>query len=336
MKKNELDFQNLPFAYMKTPFRFVARYKDGVWEKGKLTRNAEIVLSESAGVLQYAQTCFEGLKAYTAKDGKIVCFRPDLNAERMEESAKRLEMPVYPKEKFLDAVRKVVRANEEYVPPYGSGAALYLRPFLFATGNVLGVKPASEYEFRIFASPVGSYFKSGIRPVSLKVSPFDRAAPHGTGHVKAGLNYAMSLYSGALAHAEGYDENLYLDAATRTCVEETGGANFIFVTRDGKFVTPASPTILPSITRRSLAYVAEHYLGMPVEERPVPFKEVPSFSECGLCGTAAVLTPVGKIVDGENEILFSSSETLIKLKKTLTAIQLKETDAPENWIFEIK
>ena len=336
MKKNELDFQNLPFAYMKTPFRFVARYKDGVWEKGKLTRNAEIVLSESAGVLQYAQTCFEGLKAYTAKDGKIVCFRPDLNAERMEESAKRLEMPVYPKEKFLDAVRKVVRANEEYVPPYGSGAALYLRPFLFATGNVLGVKPASEYEFRIFASPVGPYFKSGIRPVSLKVSPFDRAAPHGTGHVKAGLNYAMSLYSGALAHAEGYDENLYLDAATRTCVEETGGANFIFVTRDGKFVTPASPTILPSITRQSLAYVAEHYLGMPVEERPVPFKEVPSFSECGLCGTAAVLTPVGKIVDGENEILFSSSETLIKLKKTLTAIQLKETDAPENWIFEIK
>ena len=336
MKKNELDFQNLPFAYMKTPFRFVARYKDGVWEKGKLTRNAEIVLSESAGVLQYAQTCFEGLKAYTAKDGKIVCFRPDLNAERMEESAKRLEMPVYPKEKFLDAVRKVVRANEEYVPPYGSGAALYLRPFLFATGNVLGVKPASEYEFRIFASPVGPYFKSGIRPVSLKVSPFDRAAPHGTGHVKAGLNDAMSLYSGALAHAEGYDENLYLDAATRTCVEETGGANFIFVTRDGKFVTPASPTILPSITRRSLAYVAEHYLGMPVEERPVPFKEVPSFSECGLCGTAAVLTPVGKIVDGENEILFSSSETLIKLKKTLTAIQLKETDAPENWIFEIK
>lgn len=336
MKKNELDFQNLPFAYMKTPFRFVARYKDGIWEKGKLTRNAEIVLSESAGVLQYAQTCFEGLKAYTAKDGKIVCFRPDLNAERMEESAKRLEMPVYPKEKFLDAVRKVVRANEEYVPPYGSGAALYLRPFLLATGNVLGVKPASEYEFRIFASPVGPYFKSGIRPVSLKVSPFDRAAPHGTGHVKAGLNYAMSLYSGALAHAEGYDENLYLDAATRTCVEETGGANFIFVTRDGKFVTPASPTILPSITRRSLAYVAEHYLGMPVEERPVPFKEVPSFSECGLCGTAAVLTPVGKIVDGENEILFSSSETLIKLKKTLTAIQLKETDAPENWIFEIK
>ncbi|MFR5102078.1 MAG: branched-chain amino acid aminotransferase [Christensenellaceae bacterium] len=336
MKKNEFDFQNLPVSYMKTPFRFVARYKDGIWEKGKLTRNAEIVLSESAGVLQYAQTCFEGLKAYTAKDGKIVCFRPDLNAERMEESAKRLEMPVYPKEKFLDAVRKVVRANEEYVPPYGSGAALYLRPFLFATGNVLGVKPASEYEFRIFASPVGPYFKSGIRPVSLKVSPFDRAAPHGTGHVKAGLNYAMSLYSGALAHAEGYDENLYLDAATRTCVEETGGANFIFVTRDGKFVTPASPTILPSITRRSLAYVAEHYLGMPVEERPVPFKEVPSFSECGLCGTAAVLTPVGKIVDGENEILFSSSETLIKLKKTLTAIQLKETDAPENWIFEIK
>ena len=304
MKKNELDFQNLPFAYMKTPFRFVARYKDGVWEKGKLTRNAEIVLSESAGVLQYAQTCFEGLKAYTAKDGKIICFRPDLNAERMEESAKRLEMPVYPKEKFLDAVRKVVRANEEYVPPYGSGAALYLRPFLFATGNVLGVKPASEYEFRIFASPVGPYFKSGIRPVSLKVSPFDRAAPHGTGHVKAGLNYAMSLYSGALAHAEGYDENLYLDAATRTCVEETGGANFIFVTRDGKFVTPASPTILPSITRRSLAYVAEHYLGMPVEERPVPFKEVPSFSECGLCGTAAVLTPVERLSTGKTKFSF--------------------------------
>lgn len=341
MKKADLNWSELSFSYTKTPLRFVSRFREGRWEEGELTETADVVLHESAGVLQYAQSCFEGLKAYTSKSGKIVCFRPDLNAKRMADSAAQLEMPVYPRDKFLEAVKKVVAANKAFVPPYGSGASLYLRPVMFATGAVLGVKPAAEYEFRIFATPVGPYFKGGIRPLSLRVSDFDRAAPHGTGHIKAGINYAMSMHAGAIAHAEGFDENMYLDAATRTYVEETGGANFIFITKDKKFVTPKSPTILPSITRRSLEYVAEHYLSMPVEERPVPFSEVPAFAECGLCGTAAVISPVGRIVGHGREILFPSGmerpgATLMKLRETLTGIQAGEIEAPENWIFEIE
>ena len=341
MKKVDLDWNSLSFSYTKTPLRFVSRFREGSWDEGELTEDGTVVLHESAGVLQYAQSCFEGLKAYTSKSGKIVCFRPDLNAQRMAESAARLEMPVYPEDKFLEAVKKAVAANTQFVPPYGSGASLYLRPFMFASGAVLGVKPAAEYEFRIFATPVGPYFKGGIKPLALRVSDFDRAAPHGTGHVKAGLNYAMSMHAGAIAHAEGFDENMYLDAATRTYVEETGGANFIFITKDKTFVTPKSPTILPSITRRSLEYVAQHYLSMPVEERPVPFSEVPTFEECGLCGTAAVISPVGKIVDHGREILFPSGmeqpgATLMKLRETLTGIQAGEIEAPKGWIFEIE
>ena len=341
MKKVDLDWNSLSFSYTKTPLRFVSRFREGSWDEGELTEDGTVVLHESAGVLQYAQSCFEGLKAYTSKSGKIVCFRPDLNAQRMAESAARLEMPVYPEDKFLEAVKKAVAANKQFVPPYGSGASLYLRPFMFATGAVLGVKPAAEYEFRIFATPVGPYFKGGIKPLALRVSDFDRAAPHGTGHVKAGLNYARSMHAGAIAHAEGFDENMYLDAATRTYVEETGGANFIFITKDKTFVTPKSPTILPSITRRSLEYVAQHYLSMPVEERPVPFSEVPTFAECGLCGTAAVISPVGKIVDHGREILFPSGmeqpgATLMKLRETLTGIQAGEIEAPKGWIFEIE
>ena len=301
-----LDWGNLGFGYIKTPYRYVARYKDGKWSEGELTADDKIVLTECAGVLQYAQTAFEGLKAYTTKDGKIVTFRPDLNAERMEQSAARLEIPIFPKEKFLEAVDKVVAANREYVPPYGSGATLYIRPFIFGSSAVIGVKPAQEYEFRMFCTPVGPYFKGGIKPISIRVSDYDRAAPHGTGHIKAGLNYAMSLYAIVDAHEKGFDENMYLDAATRTYVEETGGANFIFVTKDGKVVTPKSDSILPSITRRSLCYVAENVLGMTVEHRPVRFEEVKDFAECGLCGTAAVISPVGKIYDHGKEICFPS------------------------------
>lgn len=340
MKKTDPDYGSLSFSYTKTPLRFVSRYFNGSWDEGGLTDNAAVVLSECAGVLHYAQACFEGLKAYRSRDGRILCFRPDLNAKRMADSAAQLEMPVYPENKFLEAVKEVVSANRELIPPYGSGASLYLRPILFATGEVLGVKPAAEYEFRLFATPVGGYFKGEAKPLSLRVSDFDRAAPRGTGHVKAGLNYAMSLHAGALAHGEGYDENVYLDAATHTYVEETGGANVIFIDRNGIFVTPKSPTILPSITRRSLEYVAEHYLGMKVEERPVPFSEVPSFAECGLCGTAAVLAPVGKINDHGKDILFSSAakgagSAIRKLRETLTGIQSGELPAPEGWLFEI-
>ncbi len=337
----DLDWGNLGFGYIKTPYRYVAHYKDGKWSDGQLTTDDKIVLTECAGVLQYAQTAFEGLKAYTTKDGKIVTFRPDLNAERMEASAARLEMPVFPKERFLEAVDKVVSANREFVPPYGSGATLYIRPFMFGSSAVIGVKPAQEYEFRMFCTPVGPYFKGGAKPIVIRVSDFDRAAPHGTGHIKAGLNYAMSLHAIVDAHKKGFDENMYLDAATRTYVEETGGANFIFVTKDGKVVTPKSDSILPSITRRSLCYVAEHILGMTVEHRPVKFEEVKDFAECGLCGTAAVISPVGAIDDHGKVISFPSGMEEMgpvtkKLYDTLTGIQMGRIPAPDGWIREIK
>ena len=302
MEKKNLDWENMGFSYMQTDKRYVANYKDGKWDEGGLIDDANIVMNECAGVLQYSQSVFEGLKAYTTEDGRIVTFRPDLNASRMVDSAKRLEMPPFPEDRFVDAVMQVVKANAAYVPPYGSGATLYIRPYMFGINPVIGVKPADEYQFRIFTTPVGPYFKGGAKPITICVSDFDRAAPHGTGHIKAGLNYAMSLHAIVTAHANGFDENMYLDSATRTKVEETGGANFIFVTKDNKVVTPHSQTILPSITRRSIMYVAEHYLGLEVEERDVYFDEVKDFAECGLCGTAAVISPVGKIVNHGEEI----------------------------------
>lgn len=337
MEKKNLDWENMGFNYMQTDKRYVSNYKDGKWDEGALIDDANIVMNECAGVLQYAQTVFEGLKAYTTEDGRIVTFRPDLNASRMADSAKRLEMPVFPEDRFVDAVKQVVKANAAYVPPYGSGAALYIRPYMFGSNPVIGVKPADEYQFRIFVTPVGPYFKGGAKPITICVSDFDRAAPHGTGHIKAGLNYAMSLHAIVTAHANGFDENMYLDSATRTKVEETGGANFIFVTKDNKIVTPHSDTILPSITRRSIMYVAEHYLGLEVEERDVDLDEVKEFAECGLCGTAAVISPVGKIVDHGEEICLPSGMEKMgpitqKLYDTLTGIQMGQIEAPEGWI----
>lgn len=341
MEKKNIDWSNLGFGYRETDKRFVANYKDGAWDEGKLIDDPNITMSECACVLQYAQTCFEGLKAYTAEDGHIVCFRPDLNAERMANTAKRLEMPVFPEDKFIDAVVQTVLANEAYVPPYGSGATLYIRPFMFGIGPVIGVAPATEYQFRVFATPVGPYFKGGAKPITIRVSDFDRAAPNGTGHIKAGLNYAMSLHAIVDAHNQGYAENMYLDPKTRTKVEETGGANFIFVTKDGKVVTPKSNSILPSITRRSLITIARDVLGLEVEEREVYFDEVKDFAECGLCGTAAVISPVGKIVDHGKEILFPSGmeemgPVISKLRETLTGIQMGTIEAPEGWIQVIK
>ena len=341
MAKKDIDWGSLGFGYIKTDYRYVSNYKDGAWDNGTMTDDGNVVLSECAGVIQYAQTVFEGLKAYETEDGRIVTFRPDLNAERIEQSAKRLEIPVFPKDRFIDAVKQVVKANADYVPPYGSGATFYLRPVLFGTNPVIGVKPANEYQFRIFGTPVGPYFKGGVKPLTIKVSDFDRAAPNGTGNIKAGLNYAMSLHAIVTAHAEGYDENLYLDPKTRTNVEETGGANFLFVTKDGTVVTPKSDSILPSITRRSLVYVAQHYLGLKAEERVIPFEEVKDMAECGLCGTAAVISPVGKIVDHGKEICLPSGMTEMgpitkKLYDTLTGIQMGRIEAPEGWIYEIK
>ena len=341
MEKANIDWSNIGFGYIPTDKRYVADFKNGAWTEGGLVSDPNVVISECAGVLQYAQTCFEGLKAYTTEDGKIVTFRPDLNADRMIDSCKRLEMPVLPKEKFLEAVDLVVSSNAKFVPPYGSGATLYIRPFMFGSSSVIGVKPAEEYQFRVFTTPVGPYFKGGAKPLTIKVSDFDRAAPHGTGHIKAGLNYAMSLYAIMDAHRQGFDENMYLDSATRTKVEETGGANFMFITKDGKFVTPKSSTILPSITRRSLMVVAKEYLGLEVEEREVYFDEVKDMAECGLCGTAAVISPVGKINDHGKEICFPSGMDEMgpvtkKLYDTLTGIQMGRIEAPKGWIHKIK
>ena len=338
----DIDWSNLGFGYIKTDKRFVSNFKDGKWDEGVLTEDDQVVISECAGVLQYAQTCFEGLKAYTTEDGHVVCFRPDLNASRMADSCSYLEMPTFPEDKFVEAVVETVKANIDYVPPYGSGATLYIRPYMFGSNPVIGVKPADEYQFRIFCTPVGPYFKGGAKPITIRVSDFDRAAPHGTGHIKAGLNYAMSLHAIVDAHDKGYSENMYLDPATRTKVEETGGANFIFISKDGKtLVTPKSDSILPSITRRSLMVVAEKYLGMKVEHREVLLSELSDFAECGLCGTAAVISPVGKIVDHDKEICFPSGMDEMgpvtkKLYDTLTGIQMGRIEAPEGWIKVIK
>ena len=336
-----IDWKNLGFGYIKTPKRYVSNYKDGAWDAGCLTEDGTVTLCESAGVLQYAQTIFEGLKAYRTVDGRLVTFRPDLNAARMVESARRLVMPPFPEDQFVDAILQTVRANADYVPPYGTGASFYLRPFMFGTNAVLGVSPASEFQFRVFGTPAGPYFRGGAKPISIRVTDFDRAAPHGTGHIKAGLNYAMSLYAIDEAHKLGFTENLYLDSATRTYVEETGGANFIFITKDGKLVTPKSSTILPSVCRRSLMHVAAYILGMEVEERHIKLSELHDMAECGLCGTAAVLSPVGRIHDHGKDILLPSGMEKMgpvcqKLYDTLTGIQYGRIEGPEGWIREVE
>lgn len=340
MEKKNLDWENLGFRYMTTDYRYVADYKDGAWGEGRLTTDPCVTLNECAGILQYCQEIFEGLKAYTTEEGHIVTFRPDLNAQRMVDSAKRLEMPPFPAERFLEALDEVVKANAAWVPPYGSGATLYIRPYMFASSPVIGVKPADGYQFRMFVTPVGPYFKGGVKPITICVSDFDRAAPHGTGHIKAGLNYAMSLHAYVTAHGNGYDENMFLDPATRTYVEETGGANFIFVDQDGGIVIPKSDSILPSITRRSIAVVAKDILGMQVTERPVKLSELENFTECGVCGTAAVICPVGKVVDHGREICFASGMEKMgpvtqKLYDTLTGIQMGRIEGPEGWIRRI-
>lgn len=340
MATKNLDWGNLPFGYMETSKSYVANWKNGEWDDGELTSDHSIKISECAGVLQYAQTVFEGLKAYTTEHGEIVTFRPDLNAERMANSCERLEMPIFPKERFIEAVLRTIEANKEWVPPYGSGATLYIRPFMFGSSPVIGVKPADEYQFRILVTPVGPYFKGGVKPIKVRISDLDRAAPHGTGDIKAGLNYAMSLHNIVDAHKCGYAENMYLDPATHTYLEETGGANIIFITKDGKLVTPKSESILPSITRRSLMVVAKDYLHMEVEERKIAKDEIGDFVECGLCGTAAVISPVGQIDDHGKSVIFNDGKDEMgpKLKEiydTLTGIQMGRLAAPEGWIYSI-
>ena len=337
MGKLNLDWENLGFNYRETDYRYVSIYKDGEWQEGTLSTDSNVIMNESAVVLQYAQTIFEGLKAYQTKHGDVVTFRTDLNGERFIESAKRLGMPPVSMEMFLKGVDEAVRANADFVPPYGSGAALYVRPFMFGSSPLILIVPATEYQFRVYTTPVGPYFKGGVKPISLWVANFDRAAPRGTGHIKAGLNYAMGMYPSAIARQKGFADNMYLDSTTRTKVEETSGANFLFVTKDKKVITPSSPTILPSVTRRSLQYVAKEYLGLEIEEREVAFDELKDFAECGVCGTAAIIAPVGRIASEEGEILFPSGmekmgEVTKQLYDTLVGIQYGEIKAPEGWI----
>ena len=341
MEKKDIDWGALGFAYQPTDYSYVSNYKDGKWDEGTLTTDHSITLSECAGIFHYCQEVFEGLKAYTTEKGDIVCFRPEQNAKRMANSARRIVMPPFPEDRFVDAVEKVVRANAAWVPPFGSGATLYIRPLMIATGNVIGVKPADEYQFRILVTPVGAYYKGGVKPVKVQVSKYDRAAPHGTGNIKAGLNYAMSLLPSVEAHAAGYADNMYLDPETRTYVEESGGANFLFVDKDGNLVVPQSHTdsILPSITRRSLVDVAENYLGMKVTQRPVRFDEIDQFVECGMCGTAAVISPVGEVDSDDKKVVYGMEHVgpvMKKLRETLTGIQSGEIEDKFGWVHEIK
>ena len=341
MMKN-IDWASLSFGYMPTDYNVRCYYHDGKWGEIEVCSDEYIKMHMAATCLHYGQESFEGLKAYRCPDGHVRLFRPEENAARMQSTSRGIEMPEVPTDMFVEMVKKVVLLNQDYIPPYESGATLYLRPYEFGYSSVIGVAPAKDYEFRIFGTPVGPYFKGGVKPITVRVSDFDRAAPRGTGHIKAGLNYAMSMHAIVTAHAEGFAENIYLDAATRTKVEETGGANILFVDQDGTLVVPKSDTILPSITRRSLVYVAEHYLNLKIDERPVYWQEVldHKFVECGLCGTAAVISPIGRINDHGTIIDFPSGMEEIgpvmkKMRETLLGIQMGEVEAPEGWIMRI-
>lgn len=332
----ELDWENLGFGYRKMPFRYLARWKDGKWEQGVLTEDNVLHIDEASTALHYGQQAFEGLKAYRRKDGKINLFRVDQNAKRLNQSAERLRMPEIPEEMFIDAVEQVVQANAEYVPPYGTGATLYIRPLLIGVGNTIGVSPAPEYLFTVMCMPVGAYFKGGLAPTNFIVSPYDRAAPNGTGAAKVGGNYAASLLPGEKAHERNFSDCIYLDPATHTKIEEVGSANFVAVTKDGKFVTPYSPSILPSITKYSLLFLAKDRLGMETEERGVYIDRLDEFTEAGACGTAAVLSPIGGIQHGEHfHVFYSETEVgpvMRRLYDELTGIQFGDVEAPEGWI----
>ena len=334
-----IDWANLSFSYYKTDYRYVAKWKDGEWNKGELVTDNNISISEASTAVHYGQQCFEGLKAYRTKNGDIQLFRPDQNAKRMNSSCRRILMAEISEEQFIDACIQVVKANEKFVPPYGTGASLYLRPYLIGIGDNLGVRTAPEFMFSVFCSPVGPYFKSGVAPVNFLISDYDRAAPHGTGAAKVGGNYAGSLLSNKIAKEAGYADCIYLDPATHTKIEEVGAANFFGITKDNTFVTPLSPSILPSITKYSLMHVAEHYLGLKVEERDCYVDQLDEFAEAGACGTAAVITPIGGILVKDSLKVFHSETevgpTTRKLYDLLTGIQCGDVEAPEGWIVKV-
>lgn len=334
-----IDWSNLGFSYIKTPWRFLATWKDGSWNEGELTEDNYLHIHEGSTALHYGQQCFEGLKAYRRKDGGINLFRPDENSKRMNRSAYRLRMPEVPEDFFLDAVKQVVKANQEYVPPYGRGATLYIRPLLIGVGENIGVSPAPEYIFTVFCMPVGPYFKGGLTPTNFIVSDYDRAAPNGTGAAKVGGNYAASLLPGYEAHQRKFSDCIYLDPETHTKIEEVGSANFFGITADNEFVTPKSPSILPSITKYSLLHLAQHSLGLTPVEGDVYLNELDRFVEAGACGTAAVISPIGGIQNGEDfHVFYSETEVGPQTKALydqLTGIQFGDIAAPTGWIFDV-
>lgn len=334
-----LDWKNLGFSYIKTDYRFIAHWKDGKWDKGELTTDSTLHIHEGSTALHYGQQCFEGLKAYRCKDGSINLFRPDQNAKRMQNTCDRLLMPQVPTELFIRACKEVVKANEKWLAPYGSGATLYLRPFVIGVGENIGVRPAPEYIFSVFCCPVGAYFKGGMKPSNFLVTDYDRAAPHGTGGVKVGGNYAASLLPHELAAERKFADAIYLDPKTHTKIEEVGAANFFGITRDNKFITPLSLSILPSITKYSLLYLAKERLGMETIEGDVYINELDQFAEAGACGTAAVISPIGGIQYGDDFHVFYS-ETDVgpitkRLYEELTGIQFGDVEAPEGWIVKV-
>ena len=335
-----LDWKNLGFSYIKTDYRFIARWKDGKWDNGELTTDSTLHIHEGSTALHYGQQCFEGLKAYRCKDGSINLFRPDQNAKRMQNTCDRLLMPQVPTELFIRACKEVVKANEKWVAPYGTGATLYLRPFVIGVGENIGVRPAPEYLFCVFCCPVGAYFKGGMKPSNFLVTDYDRAAPHGTGGVKVGGNYAASLLPHELAAKRQFADAIYLDPKTHTKIEEVGAANFFGITRDNKFITPRSDSILPSITKYSLLHLAKERLGMETIEGDVYIKELDKFAEAGACGTAAVISPIGGIQYGDDfHVFYSETEVgpiTKRLYDELTGIQFGDVEAPEGWIVKVE
>lgn len=339
-KKVNIDWNNLGFEYIKTDFRYISNWKDGKWDDGHLTEDNMLKISEASCALHYGQACFEGLKAYKTKDGKIQLFRPNKNAQRLNSSLRKLLMPEISEEKFIDACIQVVKANEAYVPPYGTGGTLYIRPFVIGVGDNIGVKPAPEYIFSIFCVPVGAYFKDGLTPCNFTVSDYDRAAPHGTGGQKVGGNYAASMQPHKIAADRGFADCIYLDPATRTNIEEVGAANFFGITKNNEFVTPLSPSVLPSITKYSLMEISEKYLHMPIYEREIPIDYLDQFKEAAACGTAAVITPIGGIeYKGKLHVFYSETEVgpiTKELYRILCGIQFGDVEAPEGWIYTVE
>ncbi|KRM57696.1 hypothetical protein C5L31_000526 [Secundilactobacillus malefermentans] len=337
---SDIDWNNLGFDYMDLPYRFRAYYHDGKWQDAGLTEDSTLHISEGSTALHYGQADFEGMKAYRTKSGEIQLFRPDRNAKRMKDSCTRLLMPAFPEDQFVQAAKEVVKANADFVPPYGTGGTLYLRPLMIGVGGNIGVHAADEYIFTIFAMPVGSYFKGGMVPTNFITSDFDRAAHKGTGQSKVGGNYAASLLPGDEAHKNGFSDCIYLDPVNHEKIEEVGSANFFGITKDNKFITPKSPSILPSITKYSLLWLAKNRLGLEVEEGDVYIDQLDQFTKAGACGTAAVISPIGGISHhGNLHVFYSETEVgpiTTQLYDMLTGIQFGDVEAPEGWVQKVE